>query len=148
MTEQRDKIVGIDRFPGLTFRGWDIISKAYPRFYPYANAPLIFRQMISGDPYPIKACILQASNPMVGFPNTKLIHEAFKSLELFVVHDYFMTPSAALADYVLPAATWLERCSMGYPTMDVEQVSMNGTMPVVERFEGGTDIDFRDDYQF
>ena len=146
--EQRDKMVGNDRFPGLTFKGWDIISEAYPRFYPYANAPLIFRQMISGDPYPIKACILQASNPMVGYPNTKLIQEAFKNLELFVVHDYFMTPSAALADYVLPAATWLERCSMGYPTMDVEQVSMNGTMPVVEHFEGGAEVDFRDDYQF
>lgn len=59
-----------------------------------------------------------------------------------------MTPTAALADYVLPAATWLERCSIGYPTMDVEQVSMAGSMPVLERFEGGTDIDFRDDYEF
>ena len=35
-----------------------------------------------------------------------------------------------------------------YPTMDVEQVSMAGSMPVVERFEGGADIDFRDDYEF
>lgn len=146
--EQRDKMVGNDMYPGLTFKGWDIISKAYPRFYPYSNAPTMFRQMISGDPYPIKACIVQADNPMLAFSNTKLVHEALKSLDLLIVHDYFMTPTAALADYVLPAATWLERCSIGYPTMDVEQVSMAGSMPVLERFEGDTDIDFRDDYEF
>ncbi len=146
--EQRDKIVGLDRFPGMTFKGWDIISKAYPRFYPYCCAPLLFRQMISGDPYPVKACIIQANNPVLAFSNSKLVHKALKSLDLFVVHDYFMTPSAALADYVLPAATWLERCSIGYPTMDVNMTSMCGTMPVVERFEGGTDVDFRDDYEF
>ena len=141
-------MVGNDVYPGLTFKGWDIISEAYPRFYPYSNAPLLFRQMVSGDPYPIKACIVQADNPMLAFSNTRLVHEALKSLDLLIVHDYFMTPTAALADYVLPAATWLERCSIGYPTMDVEQVSMAGSMPVVERFEGGADIDFRDDYEF
>ena len=146
--EQRDKIVGLNKFPGLTFKGWDIISKAYPRFYPYCSVPLLMRQMLSEEPYPIKACIIQANNPVLAFNNSHLVHDALCNLELFVVHDYFMTPSAALADYVLPAATWLERCSIGYPTMDVEQVSMNGTMPVVERFEGGTDIDFRDDYDF
>ena len=146
--EQRDKMIGNERFPGLTFKGWDIISKAYPRFYPYSNAPLLFKAMITGDPYPVKACIVQADNPMLAFTNTKLVYEALKSLDLLVVHDYFMTPTAALADYALPAATWLERCSRGYPTMDVEQVSMAGSMPVVERFEGGTDVDFRDDYEF
>ncbi len=41
--EQRDKMVGNDRFPGLTFKGWDVISQAYPSFYPYSNAPLMFR---------------------------------------------------------------------------------------------------------
>lgn len=146
--EQRDKMIGNDVFPGLTFKGWDLISKAYPRFYPYSNAPLMFRAMITGDPYPVKACIVQADNPILSFSNSKLVHEALMNLDLLIVHDYFMTPTAALADYVLPAATWLERCSIGYPTMDVEQVSMNGTMPVLERFEGGADIDFRDDYEF
>jgi anaerobic selenocysteine-containing dehydrogenase len=31
------------------------------------------------------------------------------NLELHVVADFFMTPTAEIADYVLPAATWLER---------------------------------------
>ncbi|MDR1713315.1 MAG: molybdopterin-dependent oxidoreductase [Coriobacteriales bacterium] len=146
--EQRDKMIGNNVHPGLTFKGWDLISKAYPRFYPYSNAPLMFRAMITGDPYPVKACIVQADNPMLSYSNSKLVYEALTSLELLIVNDFFMTPTAAIADYVLPAATWLERCSIGYPTMDVEQVSMNGTLPVLERFEGGADIDFRDDYEF
>jgi len=31
------------------------------------------------------------------------------NLELLVVSEFFMTPTAELADYVLPAATWFER---------------------------------------
>jgi anaerobic selenocysteine-containing dehydrogenase len=46
---------------------------------------------------------------MVTIPNTKLVYKALKSLDLYVVADYYMTPSAQLADYVLPSALWLER---------------------------------------
>jgi anaerobic selenocysteine-containing dehydrogenase len=47
----------------------------------------------------------------VAAANAKLAYKALKSpnLELFVVHDHVMTPSAMLADYVLPAADFLER---------------------------------------
>ncbi len=62
--EQRDKMVGNDRFPGLTFKGWDIISPGVPVVLPVLQrSALMFRQMISGDPYPIKALIVQADNP-------------------------------------------------------------------------------------
>ena len=53
--------------------------------------------------------ITLSSNPMLTVPNTKLVYEALKSLDLYVVVDFFMTPSAQLADYVLPATTYLER---------------------------------------
>lgn len=145
---QRDKMIGNDRFPGLTFKGWDIVSKAFPGFYPYSNAPLIFRAMSSGKPYPVKACIVQADNPMLAFANTKLVHQALKNLDLLVVHDYFPTPTTALADYALPAATWLERPDVAYPTMDHEAITFMGSARVLNRFDGGSDIDFRDDYEF
>jgi len=35
--------------------------------------------------------------------------ECIKKLDLLVVADFFMTPTAEIADYVLPATTWLER---------------------------------------
>jgi anaerobic selenocysteine-containing dehydrogenase len=53
--------------------------------------------------------ITLSSNPMVTVPNTKLVYQALKRLDLYVVVDFFMTPSAQLADYVLPATTYLER---------------------------------------
>jgi anaerobic selenocysteine-containing dehydrogenase len=46
---------------------------------------------------------------MVTMGNVKLVYQALKSLAMFVVCDYFMTPTAELADYVLPVASWLER---------------------------------------
>ena len=108
----------------------------------------MFRQMISGDPYPIKALIVQADNPVVAFSNTKLVVEALKNLDLLVVHDYFMTPTAALADYALPAATWLERPDNCYAVMNHRPMYFGAQARVIDRFEGGADVDFRDDYEF
>jgi anaerobic selenocysteine-containing dehydrogenase len=73
------------------------------------HGPTVYRTMISGEPYPIKAMICAAGNPMVTQANTKLVYNALKSLDLFVVNDFWLTPTAELADYVLPIACWLER---------------------------------------
>ena len=41
-------------------------------------------------------------------PTPEWVYEALMKLEFLVVTDIFMTPTAELADIVLPAATWLE----------------------------------------
>ena len=46
---------------------------------------------------------------MITQANVKLVYKALKALDLYVVHDYFMTPSAQLADYVFPITSWMER---------------------------------------
>jgi len=74
-----------------------------------AHAPLVFRAMITGKPYPVKAMITEAINPMLTYPNTKLVYEATKKLDLHVAMDTFMTPTCQLGDYVLPAASPLEK---------------------------------------
>jgi anaerobic selenocysteine-containing dehydrogenase len=53
--------------------------------------------------------IVLAGNPLMSLANTKLVYNGLKRLELLVVMDYYMTPTAELADYVLPAASTLER---------------------------------------
>ena len=73
------------------------------------HAPLTYHAAITGSPYPIRAFITQAGNPMVTHSNTKLVYQALMSSELYVVMDFFPTPSTAIADYILPAASWLER---------------------------------------
>jgi len=39
----------------------------------------------------------------------KLIHKAMLNQDLIVVHEHFKTPTAQLADYILPGDSWLER---------------------------------------
>ena len=101
--EQKAKQIGADRFKLLSLSTWEMlreqaISKLPATHCPQAHGPLVYRAMITSS-----------SNPMVTEANTKLVYKAIKSLELYVVHDYWMTPSAELADYVTPAANWLER---------------------------------------
>lgn len=64
--------------------------------------------ILNEKPYPLKGIILAGANPVLTNPNTSKVIEALKALELFVVRELFLTETAALADYVLPAATFLE----------------------------------------
>ena len=116
--EQRSKILG-NQFRLYTWPGYELIQKNVERVWGkrcdmfgyscMATAPSVYKAIAYNDPYPVRALITVSSNPMVTIPDTKLVYKALKSLDLYVVSDYFMTPSAQLADYVLPSALWLER---------------------------------------
>jgi anaerobic selenocysteine-containing dehydrogenase len=95
--EVEKKVIGAEDFPLLS--GPDS-SRAKP------HPPLNFKLIEQGKG--IKA-FWTSSNVVVNIEDSLRAVKALKKLELFVVVDFFMTPTADLADYVLPPATWLER---------------------------------------
>lgn len=117
---QRAKQLGADKYPFFGFPGWErntAANRKLPEGYMappeawhsnLAHAREVMNAIITGKPYPVKAAITLANNPLVALPNTKRVFEALKALELYVVVDYFMTPSAAMADYIFPAASTVE----------------------------------------
>ncbi len=85
--------------------------------YPFSqmtgstNVEMIRHTMMTGDPYPIKACWIQTTNPLSNSAQDPVgALEALQKMEFNVVVDLFMTATAlAIADIVLPAACFTER---------------------------------------
>jgi len=57
----------------------------------------------------IKLLYIMGENPMVSDPDLNHVEEALKNTEFLVVQDIFLTETAALADVVLPAASFAEK---------------------------------------
>ena len=57
----------------------------------------------------LKAMYIMGENPVIADPDQAHVLEALEALDLLVVQDIFMTETAALADVVLPAASFLEK---------------------------------------
>jgi len=138
--EQRRKQIGYDRFKIMSYAGYELTTGPHERFYGIpeftmhrmgASAPLLWRAILTGKPYPVKALINWESNPLQWAANTRNVYNAMKSpnLELFVVQEFWMTPTALLADYVLPIASWME-CVYADTFEDFRDAAVGGEMAV------------------
>ena len=147
----RPKQIGGERFSILGYPGWQMLgeyqqkrfgSQMYTHWSNQAHGPLVWRQCISGDPYPLRAMIASGAGVFTKFPNTKLILEAIQHLDLVVVADMFPNPLTAMADYVFPMSDWMER-----PIAETYDASLVGMLPaglnaVEPIYERRSDYDF------
>ncbi len=69
----------------------------------------LYRAILEGRPYPIRGMVSFGTNILVSHADTARGEAALKALDFAVHVDMFMTPSASLADIVLPVNTPFER---------------------------------------
>ncbi|WP_455283701.1 molybdopterin-containing oxidoreductase family protein, partial [[Eubacterium] cellulosolvens] len=76
---------------------------------PFVHPALLIDAISRGNPYPVKAAFCTGANPVVTIEDSERVWDVLKKLRLLIVVDFFMTPTAEIADYVLPATMWPER---------------------------------------
>jgi anaerobic selenocysteine-containing dehydrogenase len=94
--EQRKKMIGA--------------HMAVVQIYPaqIALPQLVTKAILEEKPYPIKVFCIHGSNPLITWSNVQEVYKALMKLDFSYVADLVMTPTAEIADIVLPAATYLE----------------------------------------
>jgi thiosulfate reductase/polysulfide reductase chain A len=129
----------------LTYRTWGSRAEPPVWYLGQGHAPSLYQAILTGKPYPIRALFCVGANPMVSHPNTRRVYEALKALDLLVVMDTFKTPTGALADFVLPAASWLEKPqAYAYLGLGRSLTASPAVMPAILPGE----YDRRDEYGF
>ena len=111
------------------------------RYLTSAHPNLVWKAMLEGQPYPIRALVVMGSNPLLTQADSRLVYRALKSLDLLVALEYFKTPTAMLADYVLPAAGGLER-PLFQTHAGIGNIAYGGDRAVSPYYERQTDYDF------
>jgi anaerobic selenocysteine-containing dehydrogenase len=102
---------------GIPTERMPIGAEDYTLFYDLWGRKSPFGQVVcfpDSVPNIIKALIVTGGNPAVSLPDSNAFRQALQKLDLLVVHDLFMTETAELAHYVLPACTHLEKNGLAY----------------------------------
>lgn len=77
--------------------------------------------ILTSEPYPVRGMYISGVNIAVMYPDTRRTLAALRSLDFLCVATQMMTPTAAVADIVLPKTTTLEE----------EEVDIDQTAPCV-----------------
>jgi thiosulfate reductase/polysulfide reductase chain A len=128
--ETEASTIGADRFPLWAGpRGWQTAC----------HNPSVIDAILTGKPYPVRAMYVSGANIVVTYPNTPKTVEALRSLDFLMVASDTMTPTAELADLVVPKTTALEeddiRLQPGGPLITMTQAA------VARRGEARDDLD-------
>jgi anaerobic selenocysteine-containing dehydrogenase len=107
---------GIWKFDESIIEGHDAIDRT-TRWLDQSQIGRILTgdaEALKGGP-PVKAMLIQNTNPVTVAPEQALVRKGFAREDLFMaVHEQFMTETAAMADIVLPATMFIEHDDLYY----------------------------------
>ncbi|WP_019850040.1 molybdopterin-dependent oxidoreductase [Desulfitobacterium sp. PCE1] len=148
--EQRAKQLGSDKFKLVTWPGYGRIAEITKNYWGKAptaewmceaHPPTVYNAILTEKPYPVKALLVSATNPVNSYGDSQKVLAALKAVDFMVTCDYWLTPTAMLSDYVLPMAGSFERPTITstYGCSDFLMCSQRAIQPMYERH---TDYDF------
>lgn len=95
--QQAKRLIGEHRILGMA--GW-------------AHPGAVWSAILEERPYPVRMMLVFGSNLLVNYACSSRVYAALQRLEHLVVCDLFLTPTARMADLVLPVSGWLERAQI------------------------------------
>ena len=105
----------------------------FPEVLGAMPATLMAKEITTPGEGRMRALFVSAGNPVLSVPNGDELAAAMGRLDLSVAIDIYMSETAQLADYVLPATTFLEREDLPLPFLSLfTKPFINMTEPVVE----------------
>ncbi|MDR2716149.1 MAG: molybdopterin-dependent oxidoreductase, partial [Coriobacteriaceae bacterium] len=142
--EQKAKQIGSDKFKLTSWPGYQRIADTARETWGKAptaewmceaHGPSVFKAILTGDPYQVRALIVSATNPVSSYGDSKMTLEALKKVEFLVTCDYWMTSAALYSDYVMPIAGALERPTIhtNYGVTDSVICSQRAIEPMYDR---------------
>lgn len=120
-------------------------KRAEPRLSPVTKSRIITGlipcnaipdEILTDDPRRFRGMLVEASNPAHSLADSQRMRAALGALEALVVIDVFMTETARLADYVLPAATQFEKYEATFFNFEFPHNVFHLRRPVVDAPEG------------
>ena len=81
-------------------------------------------EILTDHPKRFRALIVESGNPAHSLADSRRMREAIATLDTLVVIDVFMTETARLADYVLPAPTQFEKAEATFFNFEFPHLSL------------------------
>ena len=133
--EQKLKQLGTEKYPLLTYKGYEMLREPNKKVFGkdwlnlftsfMCNPASVFEAMRGEGPYPVKAFFALGSNALMCYVNQRGAFHGLMNQDLIVVQDHWLTPTAQLADYILPSDYYMERPALRNqdhsPAMNMQQ---------------------------
>ncbi|MBI4362749.1 MAG: molybdopterin-dependent oxidoreductase [Euryarchaeota archaeon] len=94
----------------------------HPKVLQTFPAAILADEILTPGPGQIRAMVVTAGNPVLSCPGGRRLAEALEDLDLLVSLDLYINETGSLADYVLPATTFLERDDLWLPAVQFQPI--------------------------